>query len=118
MGEKPRFMQRYQKVRERMDVVRYFTTHSWLFRSDNVRGLISDLSPTDKKLFSLDVQNIEWRPYWEQYVLGIRKYLFKAEDDKLPEARRQLKWLYAVHLSLPIFLLILVSRLLMTPKAK
>ncbi|XP_077520155.1 fatty acyl-CoA reductase 1-like [Amblyomma americanum] len=118
MGEKPRFMQRYQRVRERMDVVRYFTTHSWLFRSDNVRGLISDLSPTDKKLFSLDVQVIVWRPYWEQYVLGIRKYLFKAEDDKLPEARRQLKWLYAVHLSLPIFLLILVSRLLMTPKAK
>ncbi|XP_077520154.1 uncharacterized protein LOC144129978 [Amblyomma americanum] len=117
MGQQPRFIQRYRKVRKRMDIVRYFTTHGWLFRSNNLAGLVGDLSPIDKELFSLDIENIEWRPYWDQYVLGIRKHLFKAEDDKLPDARRQLKWLYAVHLTLHLPLLILGSRLLMTEAA-
>ncbi|KAK8763339.1 hypothetical protein V5799_034052 [Amblyomma americanum] len=68
-------------------------------------------------LFRHDIQNIEWGPYWEQHMLGIRKYLFKAEDEKLPDARRQLKRLYAVHLSLKLLLLALVSPLLMTQAA-
>ncbi|XP_077516648.1 fatty acyl-CoA reductase 1-like isoform X2 [Amblyomma americanum] len=117
MGQKPRFIQRYRKVRKRMDIVRYFTTHGWLFRSNNVKGLASSLSLPDKKLFSLGVQDMDWRPYWDQYVLGIRKFLFKGEDGSLPDARRQLKRLYAVHLFLRLPLLILMSRMLMTETA-
>ncbi|XP_077499606.1 putative fatty acyl-CoA reductase CG5065 [Amblyomma americanum] len=117
MGREPRFAARYQKVRKFLDTAQYFTTHGWLFRSDNVVGLIGALSPKDKKLFRHDIQNIEWGPYWEQHMLGIVKYLFKAEDEKLPDARRQLKRLYAVHLSLKLLLLALVSPLLMTQAA-
>ncbi|KAK8780279.1 hypothetical protein V5799_018380 [Amblyomma americanum] len=117
IGRKPRLAPRLEKVRERTAILQYFLTHGWLFKWNNVVGLIEDLSRTDKKLFSLDIQDIEWEPYCDQYVLGIRKYLLKAEDDKLPDSRRRLKRLYAVHLSSRFLLLILASRLLMTDTA-
>ncbi|XP_054929449.1 fatty acyl-CoA reductase 1-like isoform X1 [Dermacentor andersoni] len=114
IGRKPRFLSLYQKVRKGIDVVQYFTTHGWLFRSNNVVALVEDLSQTDKQLFNFDVRNLEWYLYWEQYVLGIRKYLFKAEVSKLPEARKHMKWLYIMHLCLNLLVVTFVWRLLMT----
>lgn len=114
IGRKPRLVPLYQKVRKGIDVVQYFTTHGWLFRSNNVVALVDDLSPTDKQLFNFDVRNLQWFLYWEQYVLGIRKYLFKAEVSKLPEARKHMKWLYILHLFLNLLLVTFVWRLLMT----
>ncbi|XP_077518789.1 fatty acyl-CoA reductase 1-like isoform X2 [Amblyomma americanum] len=114
IGRKPRFVPLYYKVRKGIDVVQYFTTHSWLFRSNNVVALVDELSATDKQLFNFDVRNLEWYLYWEQYILGIRKYLFKAEVSKLPEARKHMKWLYIMHLLLNLLLVTFVWRLLMT----
>ncbi|KAL3225869.1 hypothetical protein MRX96_025345 [Rhipicephalus microplus] len=60
--------------------VSFYTTNSWLFRSDNIVGLVNDLSPTDKQLFNLDVRKLDWCQYWDNYMLGIRKYLFNVDD--------------------------------------
>ncbi|KAH7968516.1 hypothetical protein HPB52_009109 [Rhipicephalus sanguineus] len=40
-------------------------------------------------LFNLDVRELQWKTYWDQYVLGIRRYLFHADDSELPRARRR-----------------------------
>ncbi|KAH8041511.1 hypothetical protein HPB51_016956 [Rhipicephalus microplus] len=114
IGRKPRFISLYHKVRKGIDVVQYFTTNGWLFRSNNVVALVDELSSTDKQLFNFDVRNLEWYLYWEQYILGIRKYLFKAEVSKLPEARKHMKWLYIMHLCLNLLVVTFVWRLLMT----
>ncbi|KAH7968520.1 hypothetical protein HPB52_009113 [Rhipicephalus sanguineus] len=90
-GQKPRFVCHYKKIRKTIDSVRYFQTHEWLFRSNNVSKLLQELSPTDARLFNIDVQRLDWRSYFEGYVLGIRRYLLKAEDSELPEARKRLK---------------------------
>ncbi|EEC15483.1 acyl-CoA reductase, putative, partial [Ixodes scapularis] len=92
VGRKPRLVSMYHKVRKGIDAVQYFTTNGWLFRSNNVVALVDELSATDKQLFNFDVRTMQWYAYWEQYVLGIRKYLFKAEASKLPEARKHMKW--------------------------
>ncbi|CAN8026710.1 unnamed protein product [Ixodes persulcatus] len=114
VGRKPRLVSMYHKVRKGIDAVQYFTTNGWLFRSNNVVALVDELSATDKQLFNFDVRTMQWYAYWEQYVLGIRKYLFKAEASKLPEARKHMKWLYAVHLFLNLLLITFVWRLLLT----
>ncbi|XP_037505642.2 putative fatty acyl-CoA reductase CG5065 [Rhipicephalus sanguineus] len=88
---KPRFVRRYEKVRKAMGVVEYFATHGWLFRTNNVQKLLLELSRTDAKMFNFDVRALEWSHYWKNYVIGIRKYLFKAEDSKEPDARKHLR---------------------------
>ncbi|XP_075543793.1 fatty acyl-CoA reductase 1-like [Dermacentor variabilis] len=40
---------RYLKAVNGMDATSFYTTNSWLFRSDNVVGLINDLPPTDEQ---------------------------------------------------------------------
>ncbi|KAH7968519.1 hypothetical protein HPB52_009112 [Rhipicephalus sanguineus] len=83
------FADRYDKAINVMNALQLYTTKSWLFRSNNVVGLINDLSPTDKQLFNIDVRKLEWCQYWDQCVLGIRKFLFKTDGSELPDSRKQ-----------------------------
>lgn len=99
-GHKPRFVHRYQKICKAISTLEYFQNHEWLFRSDNALRLVQELSPTDAELFDFDVRRIEWRSYFEGYVLGIRRYLLKGEESRLPEDRKRVKWLNAVRWSL------------------
>ncbi|XP_049522437.1 uncharacterized protein LOC119448732 [Dermacentor silvarum] len=112
-----RFVKSYKKVRKGMDAAQYFVTHGWLFRTNNVVRLMHDLSPEDKQMFNVDMRSLDWYAYWEQYLLGIRKYIFKAEDSELPNAQRHLTRLYVVRLSLQALLLALACRLVTTQTA-
>ncbi|XP_077559527.1 fatty acyl-CoA reductase 1-like [Haemaphysalis longicornis] len=114
MGRKPRFVPLYRKARRGMDAVQYFSTHSWLFRTDNMVALLDHLSPADKQLFNFDIRTVQWRVYWDQYMLGIRKYLFNADVSNLPQAKKRLKWLYAIHLFLNLLPVVFVGRLVIT----
>ncbi|KAH7954274.1 hypothetical protein HPB49_017127 [Dermacentor silvarum] len=116
-GQKPRFVRHYQNLRKAMDSLQYFTTHGWLFRSNNAVALAQELSATDAQLFNFDVRSLEWTPYLESYMLGIRKYMFKAEDSKLPEARKHLRRLHVLNLSLRVLLFVVAWRLLNTRTA-
>ncbi|XP_049522438.1 fatty acyl-CoA reductase 1 [Dermacentor silvarum] len=117
-GQKPRFVHLYQKICKGMNSLQYFMTHEWLFRSNNALELLQELSPTDAqasiiykwalrwcdgataairfRVFNFDVRRLEWSPYFEGYMLGIRKYLLKVEDSELPQARKHLRRLNAV----------------------
>ncbi|XP_075543404.1 fatty acyl-CoA reductase 1-like isoform X2 [Dermacentor variabilis] len=81
------FVAKYRKAISGMDATSFYTTNSWIFRSDNVMELMNDMSPTDKQLFDIDVRKLDWCQYWDNYMLGIRKYLFKVEDTELQQGR-------------------------------
>nr|XP_054930148.1 fatty acyl-CoA reductase 1-like [Dermacentor andersoni] len=86
-GKKASFVAKYRKAISGMDATSFYTTNSWLFRSDNVMELMNDMSPTDKQLFDIDVRKLDWCQYWDNYMLGIRKYLFNVEDTELQQGR-------------------------------
>ncbi|XP_075556752.1 fatty acyl-CoA reductase 1-like [Dermacentor variabilis] len=90
-GQKPRFLHLHQKICKGMNSLQHFMTHEWLFRSDNALRLQQELSPTDAQLFSFNLQGVDLSQYARDYMLGIRKYLLKAEDSELPEARKRLR---------------------------
>lgn len=90
-GRKPRYVPLYHKAQKNLDVGKHFTTHGWLFRTKNLATLVDDLSPTDKELFNCDVRNVQWLSYWDQYMLGIHKYLLKTEVSSSAEAQKKKK---------------------------
>ncbi|XP_077559525.1 fatty acyl-CoA reductase 1-like [Haemaphysalis longicornis] len=112
LGRKPRFVPLYYKSRKNLDVVKYFTTHGWLFPSNNMVALEDGLSPADKQLVNLDVRSLPWFTYCEDYMLGIHKYLFNADLSRLPDARRHMKWLRINHRFLNLLPVTTVWRLL------
>lgn len=82
------------KVQEKLikasQCLEYFTTHEWEFKDDNVRVLNTLLSPTDRAEFNVDVTTIDWDKYLEDYVLGIRHFIFKEKPETLPTARARM----------------------------
>nr|XP_054930149.1 fatty acyl-CoA reductase 1-like [Dermacentor andersoni] len=87
-GREASLVDRYRKAVNGMDATSFYTTNSWLFRSDNVVGLMNDLPPIDQQLFNLDIRKLNWCQYWDNYVTGIRKYLLKVDDKELPQERQ------------------------------
>ncbi|XP_037507482.1 fatty acyl-CoA reductase 1 [Rhipicephalus sanguineus] len=114
-GRQSSFADRYDKAINVMNALQLYTTKSWLFRSNNVVGLINDLSPTDKQLFNIDVRKLEWCQYWDQCVLGIRKFLFKTDGSELPDSRKQSRRLNTVRWLGYLALAVLAWRLAITP---
>jgi hypothetical protein len=71
--------------------VKYFTTRQWHFDTSNTSELAGSLSPTDRQLFDFDPRHIEWYPYLEANVLGIREYYHKDPPETLDEARGRMR---------------------------
>jgi fatty acyl-CoA reductase len=80
----------------------YFTTHEWRFGDENVRTLSLTLGEKDKEEFNFDVAKIDWEQYVEDYVLGIRRFIFKEDVATIPKARRQVSRLYWVYRCLQV----------------
>ena len=69
----------------------WFTTHQWHFKCDNVVKLHEQLAGSDCKTFAFDVRELEWQSYWDDYVLGMRRFILKEDNSTLPAARKSLQ---------------------------
>ncbi|KAJ8916622.1 hypothetical protein NQ315_000267 [Exocentrus adspersus] len=96
-GGKPIMLKVQEKLWKAVTCVNYFALNQWRFDNENVRALAKTLSDDDRKQFCFDVVEIDWETYIENYVLGIRRFLFKKDNSTLPKARQQVKRLYWSH---------------------
>ncbi|KAJ8958415.1 hypothetical protein NQ318_002197 [Aromia moschata] len=96
-GGKPIMVRIQDKLDKAATCLQYFTTQEWQFDDENVRTLVTTLSEVDRREFSFDVAKIDWENYIENYILGIRRFIFKEDQASIPKARRhvsRLYWLY------------------------
>ncbi|KAJ8965743.1 hypothetical protein NQ314_003921 [Rhamnusium bicolor] len=97
MGGKPIMLRIQDKLSKAATCLEYFTLQEWHFDDENVRTLVTTLSEVDKKEFCFDVAKIDWEDYIENYILGIRRFIFKEDLASLPKARQQVSRLYWVY---------------------
>ncbi|CAH1107531.1 unnamed protein product [Psylliodes chrysocephalus] len=98
-GGKPVLLRIQDKLHKAADCLAYFTTKEWRFDDENVRQLAMVLSESDREEFCFDVAKIDWNNYLENYVLGIRRFIFKEDASTLPMARKQISklfWTYKI----------------------
>lgn len=87
------------KLQKAAGCLEFFTMQEWEFEDSNVHTLSLTLNEHDRQEFCFDVARIKWEDYLENYVLGIRRFLFKEEEESLPEARKQVSkfyWIYRI----------------------
>ncbi|KAL1489440.1 hypothetical protein ABEB36_014334 [Hypothenemus hampei] len=96
-GGKPKMIKVQSKLCKAAACLEYFTTQEWEFDDENVRALSQTLNETDKKEFNFDVAKIDWDNYLENYILGIRRFIFKEDIESIPKARQQISKLYMVY---------------------
>ncbi|XP_076588915.1 fatty acyl-CoA reductase 1 isoform X2 [Chaetodon auriga] len=110
-GRKPRMMKTITRLHKATMVLEYFTSHSWVWNTDNVAMLISQMSPEDKKVFNFDVRQLHWAEYMENYCMGTKKYVLNEELSGLPAARKHLNKLRNIRYSFNTILVVLIWRI-------
>lgn len=85
-----RLVKAYKKIHKFCNVIAYFSTRHWEFRSERVRAICEDMSKEDKELFFCDLRKIDWDEYFKEYIKGIRLYLLQDPLETLEAAR--VKW--------------------------
>lgn len=97
------------KVKKAVTSLEFFTSHQWEFTNDNLFMIMKQMNEYDAKVmikylklnlkiyickiiqtFNLDVKELHWPSYIEQYCLGAKKYVLKEEMTNINKARRQL----------------------------
>ncbi|XP_045538347.1 fatty acyl-CoA reductase wat [Papilio machaon] len=97
LGRKPRMLKVYSKIHKFSEVISYFCTREITFCNRRTRHLWDTTSQLDRQLFPFSMAEVDWDEYFDDYLLGIRRYLFKQTDDSLPRARIKWKRLYYLH---------------------
>ncbi|CAB3260052.1 unnamed protein product [Arctia plantaginis] len=60
-----------------LSVLSYFCTREIIFRNEKTQELWEKTSEVDKKLYPFSMAEINWDEYFDEYLAGIRRYLFK-----------------------------------------
>ncbi|CAI5668056.1 fatty acyl-CoA reductase 1 isoform X1 [Oreochromis niloticus] len=111
MGRKPRMMKTITRLHKAMMVLEYFTSHSWVWNTDNMAMLLAQMSPEDKKIFNFDVRQLHWAEYMENYCMGTKKYVLNEELSGLPAARKHLNKLRNIRYTFNTILVVFIWRI-------
>ncbi|XP_034033084.1 fatty acyl-CoA reductase 1 isoform X1 [Thalassophryne amazonica] len=111
IGREPRMMKTITRLHKAMMVLEYFTSHSWVWNTDNIAMLMAQMSPEDKKVFNFDVRQLHWAEYMESYCMGTKTYVLNEELSGLPAARKHLNKLRNIRYTFNTILVVLIWRI-------
>lgn len=77
-----------KKIQHGLELLEFFTTRQWHFRSEKFLGLMDELTEEDKIDFPLDFNALPIEEYLKYCILGARQYCMKEDLSTLPRARR------------------------------
>jgi fatty acyl-CoA reductase len=78
----------YKKAFRALSAFEFFFSKQWIFLSKNSDGIWSKMSTKDRQIFYFNVRDINWRAYFETYILGTRRFILKDDISTLPEAKK------------------------------
>lgn len=90
IGQKPFLRDIYKRIHRALGILEFFVLHEWTFAVDNLKMLQAELKGKDRRDFDFDIRTVDWVPYLEEYVLGVRKYVLKEDPSTIPSARKKL----------------------------
>lgn len=83
-------------ISQGLDLLQFFTTRQWYFKSQQYQAIAKNLTPKDFELFDMDIDRIDTKDYLKRIILGGRQYCLKEPLSTLPKARLQLKALWVL----------------------
>lgn len=79
------------KINDGLELLQFFTTRNWQFRSAKFLNLAKEMTDEDNKVFPMDFTILSVKEYMKECVLGARQYLMKEDLKTLPRCRIQQK---------------------------
>jgi fatty acyl-CoA reductase len=113
IGKKSYMIKINNKLRKAGKVLEFFTTHEWRWTNKNVLKLQNELTETDKTVFNFNIQDIEWPKFQDNYMKGIREFVFKGNSSTLAADRSHLRRLYWANKAIQIMMFVICWRLVL-----
>lgn len=111
-GAKPIMAKIAKRFQKAADTGEFFAMHEWNFTSNNLKRLAHRVHlARDGQEFNLDMSDMSWDSYIENYMFGIRKFVLKDDMDSMEKARRKIKKLYWVRKCVQVGTLFLLYQL-------
>ncbi|XP_026322622.1 putative fatty acyl-CoA reductase CG8306 [Hyposmocoma kahamanoa] len=88
-GGRPILFRLHKNVWNSLNRLEKFIFTEWRFHNQNTRELEGKLGDADRKLFNIDISELNWDEYIEILVRGVRRYLNKETEKTLPAARNK-----------------------------
>ncbi|XP_058800857.1 putative fatty acyl-CoA reductase CG5065 isoform X2 [Phymastichus coffea] len=121
-GSKPKMIKMTKRTLRAAKNGEFFAVNEWYFHVENMKELIkcikSSVVDGAQPRYNVDIADIDWETYVNQYVLGIRKYVLKDSPDTLAKARSKLVKLYWVRRFTQLMSLYLLLRIIARASAR
>lgn len=72
LGKKRQLLSVYNKLHCATAALSHFTMHNYNFRSKNMKLIEKSLSDADRQDLYMDLENLDWLSFWDDYVHGAR----------------------------------------------
>lgn len=83
-------MVRIQKrISDGLDLLQEFTTRQWIFDTTEFAKLWAEMTPMDKKMFSVMDESGDVTEYVKKCIIGAKQFCMKEKLENLPKARMQ-----------------------------
>lgn len=81
----------HERIAKGMEVLEYYANNQWDFDNKHAIIIRAKLNKSEKLKYKCDAEGVDIFQYFENCILGARRYLLKQSDDLLPSARRMMK---------------------------
>ncbi|KAG5864415.1 hypothetical protein JTB14_020356 [Gonioctena quinquepunctata] len=72
-GKKARLSRMHKNLQKAFVLLSPFYTNSWTFIDDNIVQLWKKMDQTDKELFPLSLERVDWNAYFVDFIRGLRE---------------------------------------------
>ncbi|KAG5880869.1 hypothetical protein JTB14_017795 [Gonioctena quinquepunctata] len=96
-GQKTFMIRIQKKIFDGLELLQFFSTREWVFRSEKFAAIPGSLTEKDRELFTM-LKVVPIEEYMVNGLLGTRQYCLKEDLSSLPRCRRKQKVLYLIHL--------------------
>jgi hypothetical protein len=60
-------------------IFNYFTNFEWIYESITIDKVLSTMSPEEKRIFPMDIRQINWNQMLIAFIYGLRRYFIKED---------------------------------------
>ena len=98
IGKKPVLVRSSTINQKHAQVLAPFFTNEWIWNRSNVEKLWDEMNEKDREIFDFDMKEFDYPKYLDNYIKGIRKYVFKQDPSSIPRTLRHMKILCCLDL--------------------
>jgi len=100
LGRPPFMGKIITRLEKATEALEYFSTRQWQWSTTAMQDLEKSMQPGDRAIFGIDIKDLNWDSYMENYAYGTRHYVMKGDPSTVEASVRKGKLLFKAHQAL------------------